>query len=148
MSSGELVRWRGWYSFYGKLGTGLKLKEVSAYRHFLVSSSSAASKRQISTGEKWVTKKWLKNNSCYSTWNRDPSFTPWNCHSGPFYTHWHHLRHLERQIMNRKGVLEPRDPHTDSQETTPLLTAYSHTENAGGSAVDGTALHRNEQDGT
>ena len=48
--------------------------------------------------------------------------------------------------MNRKGVLEPRGPRTNSQETTPLLTAYSHTENTGGSKVDGTALHRNEQD--
>ena len=49
--------------------------------------------------------------------------------------------------MNRKDVLEPRGPRTDSQETTPLLTDYSHTENTGGSAVDGSALHRNEQDG-
>jgi hypothetical protein len=57
--------------------------------------------------------------------------------------------------MNRKGVLfEPRGPRTDSQETSPLLTAYyehfyvpSRTENIGGSAVDGAALRRNEQDG-
>ena len=49
--------------------------------------------------------------------------------------------------MNRKGVLEPRGPRTGSQETTPLLSASSHTENTGGSAVDGTALHRSEQDG-
>ena len=51
--------------------------------------------------------------------------------------------------MNRKGVLsEPRGPRPDSQETTPLLNAYSdhvstHTENA----VDGAALRRNEQEG-
>jgi hypothetical protein len=50
--------------------------------------------------------------------------------------------------MNRKGVSEPT-----SQETSPLLTAddrlhvASHTENPGGSAIDGAALHRNEQDG-
>jgi hypothetical protein len=49
--------------------------------------------------------------------------------------------------MNRKGVSEP------SQETSPLLTAddrlhvASYTENPGGSAIDGAALHRNEQDG-
>ena len=53
--------------------------------------------------------------------------------------------------MNRKGVLsEPRDPRSDSQETSPLLTTHYdhfHTENTGGSAVDGAALHRNEQDG-
>ena len=50
--------------------------------------------------------------------------------------------------MNRKGVLsESRGPRSDSQETTPLLTAYCASENTGGSAVDGTALHRNEQDG-
>jgi hypothetical protein len=67
--------------------------------------------------------------------------------SRQFYTHQLRLRHLERQVMNRKGVLEPSGPRTDSQETTPLLNAYSHTENTGGSAVDGTALHRNEQDG-
>ena len=65
--------------------------------------------------------------------------------SGREYTH--QLRDLERQIMNRKGVLEPRGPHTDNQETTPLLTVYLHTENAGESAVDGTAERRNEQDG-
>ena len=53
--------------------------------------------------------------------------------------------------MNRKGALsEPPGPRTDSQETSPLLTAYCdhfYTENTGGSAVDGAALHRNEQDG-
>ena len=53
--------------------------------------------------------------------------------------------------MNRKGVSEPCDgPGPDSQETSPLLTPYcdhAHTENTGGSAVDGAALHRNEQDG-
>jgi hypothetical protein len=59
--------------------------------------------------------------------------------------------------MNRKGVLsesEPRAPRplADSQETSPLLTAYQEhfhvaSGNTGGSAVDGTALHRNEQDG-
>jgi hypothetical protein len=51
-----------------------------------------------------------------------------------------------RQIMARKWVSEP------AQETSPLLAVddslhvISHTENAGGSAVDGTAsvLHRNE----
>ena len=46
--------------------------------------------------------------------------------------------------MNKKGVSEP------SQETSPLLTAddrLHHTENPGGSAIDGAALHRNEQDG-
>ena len=41
----------------------------------------------------------------------------------------------------------------DSQETTSLLAQVegthvaSHTENAGGSAVDGAALRRNEEDG-
>jgi hypothetical protein len=60
--------------------------------------------------------------------------------------------------MNTKGVLsEPRGPRPDSQETSPLLNAYSddfhvasaasHNENTGGSAVDGAALRRNEQDG-
>ena len=58
--------------------------------------------------------------------------------------------------MNRKGVLsDPRRLHPDSQETSPLLNTYcdhihvaSHTENTGGSAaVDGAALHRNEQNG-
>ena len=49
--------------------------------------------------------------------------------------------------MNRKGLLEPRGPRKGSQETTPLLTTYSHTENTGGSAVDGIILYRNEQDG-
>ena len=53
--------------------------------------------------------------------------------------------------MIRKGVLsEPRGPRPDSQETSPLLTAYYdhfHTENTGGSAVDGAALHRDEHDG-
>ena len=45
--------------------------------------------------------------------------------------------------MNRKGVLsEPRGPRPDSQETSPLLTAYY----TGGSG-DGAALHRNKQDG-
>ena len=65
------------------------------------------------------------------------------------------LRLLEGQIMNRKGVLsEPHGPRPDSQETSPLLNTYSdhfhvasHSENAGGSAVDGAALRRNEQDG-
>ena len=58
--------------------------------------------------------------------------------------------------MNRKGVLS--DPRPDSQETSPLLNAYSDVasvaspvnENTGlgGSApVDGAALRRNEQDG-
>ena len=57
--------------------------------------------------------------------------------------------------MNRKGVLS--DPSPDSQETSPLLNAYSDVasvaspvnENTGlgGSAVDGAALSRNEQDG-
>ena len=53
--------------------------------------------------------------------------------------------------MNRKGVRsEPRPDH--SQETSPLLTAYCDhfhvvSEYTGGSAVDGTALHRHEQDG-
>jgi hypothetical protein len=58
--------------------------------------------------------------------------------------------------MNRNGVLS--DPRPDSQETSPLLNAYSDhlalaasplTENTGlgGSALDGAALHRNEQDG-
>ena len=62
-------------------------------------------------------------------------------------------RLLESQIMNRKGVLsEPRRPSPDSQETSPLLTAYCDhfhvaSGNTGGSAVDGTALRRNEQDG-
>lgn len=50
--------------------------------------------------------------------------------------------------MNGKGLSE-------AQETSPLLTAddrldvASRTENGGGSrsAVDGNALHRNEQDG-
>ena len=53
--------------------------------------------------------------------------------------------------MNRKGVpSEPRGPHPDSQETSPLLNAYSdhshvltHAENA----VDDAALRRNEQEG-
>ena len=48
----------------------------------------------------------------------------------------------------------PRSTRTDTQESAPLLTAYddhiaSHTENtsSGGSALDGAALRRNEQDG-
>ena len=55
--------------------------------------------------------------------------------------------------MNKKDVLsEPpsRGPRPDSQETSPLLNAYSdldhvptHTENA----EDGAALRRNEHDG-
>ena len=54
--------------------------------------------------------------------------------------------------MDRKDVLaEPCGSHPDtSPETRALLTAYCdhfHTENTGGSAVDGAALHRNEQDG-
>ena len=57
--------------------------------------------------------------------------------------------------MNRKGILsKPRRPSLDSQETNPLLTAYcdhfhvaSENTSAGGSAVDGTTLRRNEQDG-
>jgi hypothetical protein len=54
--------------------------------------------------------------------------------------------------MNRKGVSEPRGPRPDSQETSPLLTAYCEhfhvaSENTGGSAVDGAALRRNEEDG-
>ena len=57
--------------------------------------------------------------------------------------------------MNRKGVLsEPRGPSPDSQETSPLLTAYCDdfpghvaSANTGGSAADGTALRRNNQDG-
>ena len=56
--------------------------------------------------------------------------------------------------MDRKGVLSERlnsCPDT-SQETSPLLTVYcdhfhSDSENTGGSAVDGVALHRNEQGG-
>lgn len=72
---------------------------------------------------------------------RVPSFAPQNCQCQSSF------RHLERQNMNRKGVLEPRGPRTDNQETTPLLTAYSHTEITGGSAVDGAALRRNGQDG-
>jgi hypothetical protein len=56
--------------------------------------------------------------------------------------------------MNRRGVLsEPRAPRplVDSQETSPLLTAYQDhfhvASEGGGSAVDGTAVHRSEQDG-
>ena len=54
--------------------------------------------------------------------------------------------------MNRKGVpSEPHVPRPNSPETNPLLSAYcdvaSHTEITGGSAVDGVALHRNEQYG-
>lgn len=59
--------------------------------------------------------------------------------------------------MNRRGanvLSEPRAPRppADSQETSPLLTAYQDhfhvaSENIGGSAADGTALHRDEQDG-
>ena len=55
--------------------------------------------------------------------------------------------------MNRRGVLsEPRRPSPDNQETSPLLTAYCDhfhvaSEYTGGSALDGAALHRNEQDG-
>ena len=54
--------------------------------------------------------------------------------------------------MNRKGVLsEPHVPRPDSLETSPLLAVHydsiaSHTENTGGSAVDGAALRRNEQE--
>ena len=54
--------------------------------------------------------------------------------------------------MNRKGVLsESHVPRPDSRETSPLLAVHrdsiaSHTENTGESAVDGAALHRNEQD--
>ena len=62
------------------------------------------------------------------------------------------MRLLERQIMDRKGVpSEPHVPRSNSPETDPLLSAYcdvaSHSEIAGGSAVDGVALRRNEQDG-
>jgi hypothetical protein len=60
--------------------------------------------------------------------------------------------------MNRKGVLS--DPRPDSQETSPLLNAFSdhfhvasvasplnESTGLGGSAVDGAALRRNEQGG-
>ena len=53
--------------------------------------------------------------------------------------------------MDRKVPSEPRGLRPDtSRETSPLLTVYYddfHTQNTGGSAADGVALHRNEQDG-
>ena len=50
--------------------------------------------------------------------------------------------------MNRKGVpSEPRGPCPDSQETSPLLNAYSHVPSHTENAVDGAALRRNEQEG-